>query len=192
MKQSFIFFTFFFAWCAPVFSQQTTLPDSIKVGYRTWVDVVGYSRKLESIRSRTLCVVHTEDSSVVFSKGGRWYYPQTSMTENISVENIWEIRYRPYGQRTRYILGGGLAGFVLGGLLGYATYKPCNKPGWGCLFYPQSNRQAAWLGAIVTGIVGIEIGAITGSVCKTIPIRGKRANYAAQREKLRKISISGQ
>lgn len=139
-------------------------------------------------------IYSTGDSSVVIAKTRTWFYPGTTPTETISVEKIWRITARKRGNVSSGMLIGALVGALVGGVVGYERYKPCdykNKGIGACWF---TGRGFSAFGGVMLGVpTGGAIGGIVGgSIKKNFTIRGKRDSYAAQREKLKLLSITGQ
>lgn len=156
-----------------------------KIEYKVLVLMTGIDSLKGSIYS-------TGDSSVVIAKTRTWFYPGTTPTETVPVERIWSITARRRSEIREGLLFGALVGALVGGVIGHESYKPCVSKGYfDCLL---SGPGFSALGGAVIGfsagaLVG---GAIGGSIKKTITIKGKRDSYAAQREKLKRLSITGQ
>ncbi len=169
--------------------------DKQKVKYKVWVRMLAEDRQLESIYTRNVSLYSTGDSSIIVSKNQKWFYPDKIPTEMIPVEQIWEVRAKKRGQVGKSILIGAGIGFFLGGVLGNITYKPCTSNGFECLLVPDSRIDATMTGAFIGGfLLGIPVGAIVGfaSGSNTIIIKGNRTTYLKQREKLKRLSITGQ
>ncbi len=69
-----------------------------------------------------------------------------------------------HSRRTGRGMGIGLlAGALLGGVYGAATYKPCEgSTGWDCFLAPRSRGASAKIGAALGGSLGVVIGGIVG------------------------------
>ena len=143
--------------------------------------------KLEGNEYQSGSLLSAGDSTMVLAKTNKWYNPTETHTKTIAVEKVWEIEARKRGQVSKGVGIGIGAGIFLGGLIGNLSYKPCN-----CLIdlgpgYPTAIGVIAGipLGALVGGILG-------RSIKKSIFIKGDQATYLAQREKLKRLSITGQ
>ncbi len=198
MRSIAIFFLLLFAglFSVNVIAQQpgssTPILEKQRIKYKVYLSMLADDRQLESIRIRDVILYSTHDSSLVITERHGWFYPNVTPTEIIPVEKIWEVRARKREQVAKGILIGMGATFVLGGALSWATYKPCSSGGWECFVFP-SRKGATVFGAFASGVIfGIPIGAAAGSTMKRIPIKGNRSTYAAQREKLKRLSITGQ
>lgn len=180
----------------PVLAQQPdtvagNLPKEQKVKY-----VVKFQLTGEKTRSGSLYT--TGDSSLVIAKTKKWFYPKTTRTETIPVKQILEVQVKRSGLTGKSVLIGMGIGALIGGIIGSATYEPC---------VPNSSSpfsQLQCVGDLGPGIpilggvlIGIPIGALAGGISgafmmKTYPINGSRSTYAAQRVKLKRLSITGQ
>jgi len=79
---------------------------------------------------------------------------------------------------------GFLAGSVVGGIIGSATWTPCTDTGFlACMMYPSQGEQTvggAILGGLLGGLIGGAIGAGTRTeVWGTVPLAGARVSITA-------------
>ena len=159
---------------------------------KVWVTMIGNDSQVKSQYIREGSLYRTGDSSVVFTKATDKFYYNTP-TEVIPVEKIWDVQVKKRGRAGKGILVGMGAGVLLGGMIGYATYKePPPNNHFLSIGAPEINASVgALLGLFLGGSVG---GIVSGSapVRYSIPIKGNRDTYATQREKLKKLSITGQ
>ena len=155
--------------------------------FKIWVNLPN-----EQIRSVGL--YETGDSSIVVAKTNNSYPPNDVLTKTIPVEYIVGIQARKKGRIGKGILAGAGVGIVLGAVVGALTYKPpppCPPKGF-CLnldFGPGFDA----IGGVAIGLpIGILIGGLVGSARQTFIINGNQNRYAAQRDKLRQLGITGQ
>lgn len=59
---------------------------------------------------------------------------------------------------------GAAIGSVAGGIIGYATYKPCT--GWGCILGPSSRGDSFVVGVFSGAFTGAILGGVTGIIIK--------------------------
>lgn len=80
---------------------------------------------------------------------------------------------RSVGRERRFWRNFALTNFgltVAGGVIGAATYEPCD-----CFFFPSSRGGTAVLGALVGAVIGVPVGALVGSVVvdeRWVPVEG--------------------
>jgi hypothetical protein len=86
-------------------------------------------------------------------------------------------QYRRVAETT-LITTGALA--LVGGLIGAASYQPCDAKGWGCMLAPDSRGEAFGLGLAGGAVIGLPLGLIVGLAVKhdrwaDVPLPGSRA-----------------
>jgi hypothetical protein len=177
-----------FTWSAfTLYAQVPTSPaDSVpqyRLPYKIWVQ-----QRDSSLRRRG--IYRTTDTSILFLKTRNRFSVNTP-TEEVLVKNILSIEYRKRNKIGRYIRNGVLIGLGIGATIGAATYEPCDRPGWGCLFAPRSRVGAAGLGGYIGGVTGFWSGLISGAINKQIAINGSPKSYQAQRERLKALGVTG-
>jgi len=119
------------------------------------------------------------DSGLVMVKSPVVFDQQlsTSPSNLIPYQNISVVTVRRKGSVGRGILIGGLSGLFLGGVIGYASYKPVNCEGaWFCMDFGPGYDAAA--GASIGTLAGAAIGGIIGALArKTWIIGGTRNRF---------------
>ncbi len=198
MKSIAVFLVLFFALFSPAVSAQQSgasnndALDKQKVKYKVWIKLLADDRQLESIYLRDVNLYSTGDSSIVVSKSQKWFYPSTMPTEIIPAEKIWEIGAKKRGNLGKSVLIGTGMGFVFG-VASFLENKKPDKPTNAGILSPGSD--AGKVGGVLMVLSGAFIGTLVGVAGQgrqRISIKGKRANYTAQREKLKRLSITGQ
>jgi len=159
-----------------------------KVKSKVWITMIGDDRQVESLYTQKGTLYRTGDSLLFFAKTATIYYPNVTPMEVIPIEKIWEIQARKRGHvKTGGMLLGAALGMLIGGVAGYRNGKPDIFAG----------SDSAYGKAITGAFAGIPIGIALGAVAstfmrQTFTIKGKRDSYAAQREKLKRLSITSQ
>ncbi len=148
---------------------------------------VPYTVEIERTDGKPLrgSIYQTADSSMLVAETYRWFKPNQTSIQSISADNILKINYKARGQATRGVWIGMVAGAFIGGIIGHQNHESGgNKIPPGIFFAG---------GAIVGAPIGALLGGALGTIIhETIPINGSNNTYAAQREKLRRLSITGQ
>jgi hypothetical protein len=123
-----------------------------EVGQRVRVTALDGSRGVGTIRRLT------EDSLVVFS-------PESLRRYDFELRDVDIIEISIRRER-RFLRSAGLvigAAVVAGAAVGAVTYAPCvPKQFLDCLFAPTSRGEAAALGGVLLGALGIPVGVIVG------------------------------
>ena len=101
----------------------------------------------------------------------------------IPYQNLTEVSIKRKGSVGKGILIGGLSGMVLGGIIGYISYKPTNCEGALICFDFGPGTDAA-AGASVGTLAGAAIGGIVGALAK------KRFIIGGKKEKFQQMKTS--
>ncbi|HOY04637.1 MAG TPA: hypothetical protein PLO67_04495 [Saprospiraceae bacterium] len=128
----------------------------------------------------------TGDSSVtVMKKVFHWRREPISL-ETIPVKNIRAIKTRVRWQPLGGMMLGALAGGVIGGLIVKSSVGSCQN----CLF-PEPGF-GTFFGTTLGSSAGILAGGVAGSLIrKKITLSGRQDTYNLQREKIKKLSVTG-
>lgn len=157
--------------------------------------IVKLHLKGNSAKAGTL--MSTRDTSLILAKTTKWFDPGLTPTEIIPVENILKIHIKKRGLTKSCVSTGIVLGALAGGIIGYSSYKS-PKNSQGPSYIPDVTLDfGPGLPALAGIIIGLPAGALLGMIVggsfeKTILIKGNRNTYAAQREKLKRLSITGQ
>lgn len=153
--------------------------------------MIGDDRRVESLYTQKGALYRTGDSLLFFAKTSTIYYPNVTPIEVIPIEKIWEIQARKKGQvKVGGMLLGAALGMLIGGVAGYGNGKP-DETG---LFAGSDGASAKAIAGAMAGLpIGIALGAVASTFMRqTFTIKGKRDFYVAQREKLKRLSITRQ
>ena len=153
--------------------------------------MIGDDRQVESLYTQKGTLYRTGDSLLFFAKTATIYYPNVTPMEVIPIEKIWEIQARKRGHvKTGGMLLGAALGMLIGGVIGYGNGKP-DETG---LFAGSDGASAKAAAGAISGLpIGILVGGVASTFMRqTFTIKGKRDSYAAQREKLKRLSITSQ
>lgn len=148
---------------------------------------VPYTVEIERTDGKPLrgSIYQTSDSSMLVAETYRWFKPNQTSIQSISVDKILNIKYKPRAQAITSVWIGLVAGGFIGGSIGYQKHESGgNKIPPGVFFAG---------GAIVGMPIGALFGGALGTVFhQTMLIQGDQTSYAAQRAKLKHLSITGQ
>lgn len=134
------------------------------------ITLIANDRRLESLYTKHGIIYSTSDTTLIIALTKDRVYSHSTPTTIVPIENIWYI------QRHNKVS----TGILLGGAIGALT---------GVIISPKN----AILTAPILGFFGLLYGGIISAVTKTtIPIKGNRRDYAKQRDKLKRLSITGQ
>jgi hypothetical protein len=114
--------------------------------------------------------------------------------KKIRLDKVNYLEFKEKGKTGRGILLGGLAGFGLGAIIGYATYKPnpCPTSSSGFSICIDLGPGANAMGGGILGIIpGLLIGGIVGSKKIQVPIQGSKKSIQAQKEEIQKYKFGG-
>jgi len=165
-------------------AQDTTKKTKI---YRTWISTNSEPFKVKG------SLYKVNDSSVFVSNSLRLldYPANRDQLVELHLENINTIKIRRMNNIGKGALIGAISGFVVGGLIGYASGDdpPCTPPpgAWFC-WTTTAEEKAVNLG-VPLSIVGAGLGALIGSAKIVIPINGNAYNFNKNKNELRKYSI---
>lgn len=196
MKTAFLLTLLVSALCSSSITAQkfATNTEPIKVKYPARITYFKSDRLLKNLISQQGSILSTDDFSIVFAKTDTVFHPNITPTEVILVTDIYEIQVQQKKARRGSVAIGGGLGMLTGGLIAYGNGEPGDD-------YLTGGSDGAWVrafaGAIVGGYIGMGLGGITSAFSKrtiktTIPILSNKDVYIAQREKLKRLSISGQ
>jgi len=196
MKQRFLFILIVSALCLSSITAQkfATYTEPIKVKYPAIITYFRPDRLPKNLISQQGSIFSTDDFSIVFAKTDTVFHPNITPTEVILATDIYEIQVQQKKTRRGTIAIGGGMGMLVGGVIAYGNGEPGND-------YLTGGSDGAWVrasaGAIGGGCIGAGLGGIASAFSKrtiktSIPILGNQDAYIAQREKLKRLSISGQ
>lgn len=186
MKDSILLLLLLGAYAQCLSAQHNPNPKH-KIKYRVSIQMKGNSRQIGSIYSTT-------DTSLVLAKTSKWFLYGVTRTEAIPVENILKVQAkRTNGGRRGVFIGMGV-GAVIGAVIGYSSYK---KPPPSQGLFDFNLDFGPGLDAVGGALIGLPSGALLGGIIranikKTFLINGNQNTYIAQREKLKRLSITGQ
>jgi hypothetical protein len=139
---------------------------------------------LNSNESRTGIVVGLSDSAIQIIKiaEAKSGSAQERLTaEWIPITSIRELRFRKLNALKYGIISGAAVGLVVGGVIGNATYQPCDDtPGWlgsDCDFHVMDRGASTLFGAIMGIQIGGGIGLIVGTANKKYMVNGSQQTY---------------
>ena len=117
----------------------------------------------------------TSDSLIVdANQGTRRHAFEVS---SVSALQVSQGRYRHVARTTLITTA---ASALLGGLIGAASYQPCDAKGWGCMLAPDSRGEEFGWGLAAGAAIGLPVGLIVGLAVKhdrwaDVPLPGGRA-----------------
>lgn len=152
-------------------------PNNLKSKYKCWIYYDS-----TSAYSNLKGIIHSvADSGIIFatSISGNTFKEDDRQLRYLEISNIEKIKIRKKGNVGRGILIGAGVGFLVGGLIGYASGD--DNPGW---FSMTAEAKAVALGTALS-IPGMLIGGIAGATRITIPISRKQNRYKMQQAEIR-------
>jgi hypothetical protein len=171
-------------------------PDSIPIKHNISIELIGESRRMESLYTKKGSIYSVNDSSLVFTPALDWFHKASTPTEIMLAKDIWNIQTREKGNIDfGTIIIGACAGSLIGGLIGRSNYKKCEPDPnvWLSCALDTGPSAKTLVGALVGLPIGVITGALASNLMKTnFLIKGNPNSYAAQRDKLKRLSITGQ
>ncbi len=177
-------------------AQQQTQHDSIPIKHKISIELIGESRRMESLYTKKGSIYSTTDSSMVFTPALNWFHKASTPTEILLAKDIWSIQTKEKGNidfGTIFI--GACVGSLIGGLIGRSNYKKCEPDPnvWLSCALDTGPRAKTLVGALFGFPIGVISGVIVSNLTKTtFLIKGNPNSYTAQRDKLKRLSITGQ
>jgi len=172
--------------CCCYFLSAQEKEQKIKI-YKTWVSFNNVPFNVKGV------LYEVKDSSILVSNSllVREYTSGRFKSADLHINTIEKIRIRKKNKVGKAALIGGISGFVIGAIIGYAEGDdpPCSTGYWGGGCESYTAGQKALINGASFAIVGGGIGALVGLIKIKIPINGNIENFNNSKNRLKEYSI---
>ncbi|MGA1977655.1 MAG: hypothetical protein ABSG89_07335 [Bacteroidales bacterium] len=160
--------------------------------YRTWIKLDNYTKSgniLYGQPKRTGVLYQIKDSSIIVANylNKRDFLSGKHQTTEIDYKNIGTVETRRKNSVIRGALSGLIIGSLAGVIIGYSSGSDHPTPG-SFDFFVLSASDKATIGGIFSGLTGIAIGTLVGTIRIRIPINRSIDNFNKNKERLKKYS----